>query len=359
MTTGRKYSADKFAAKFSHAATSGVVGDLVEYEVKAEVILRVVSTFTSSGTLTIQGRIQGSSTWTDIGTLDAGGDTDEFDIATFDFIRFNFTVAAGSTGEIVAAGFFKASSVAASAPATSFVPIDPETDLYIVDNFIFGGNSVSNVGPFGWAESVSGTAADILTIPPATEEESGTIKMICGTALANHRASLYCGIGVNGTGSWFFGGAYSYRYVTYVRYDSTSTFAGDGTDDFTTYNGFCNSVVHNGITDAANFYHRTNQSGGFWEFHSLKAGASETTTTSVAFALNQEYKLEIRFDVIATVPTLRAYIDGVLVATHITTIPDTVSNPFGLSHRIIRDDATATPRIMYLQRYAMLEKIKY
>lgn len=240
-----------------------------------------------------------------------------------------------------------------------YVPINPETDVFIVDNFTFGGASVSVTGPFGWAESVSGTSSNILTVPPATEDEAGIIQMICGTGTANNRASLYCGIGNNGTGSWFFGGGYSYRYVTYVRYDPTSTFAGDGTDDFTTYNGFGNSVTHSGLTNAAHFYHRTNQSGGFWEFHSLKASASETTTTSVAFALNQEYKLEVRYDVIATVPTLRAYIDDALVATHITTIPDTASNPFGISHRIIRDDATATPRIMYLQRYAMFERIKY
>lgn len=108
MGTGNKFHKDKLFAKFDHAATSGVVGQ-EEYECFGEVKLRVTSTFTSSGTLTIQGRIKHSDSWDTIGTLTSGGDSDSFDIDTYDYIRFNFTVASGSTGTIGASGFFKAS----------------------------------------------------------------------------------------------------------------------------------------------------------------------------------------------------------------------------------------------------------
>jgi hypothetical protein len=126
VTTGNKYSKDKFFTKIEHSASSGVVGE-AEYEVWGEVKLRVVSTFATSGTLTVQGRIHHSDTWEDIGTLTSGGDSDSFDIDSYDYIRFNFTVAAGSTGEIAASGFFKASASGAGAGATnSFTTIQPD-----------------------------------------------------------------------------------------------------------------------------------------------------------------------------------------------------------------------------------------
>jgi hypothetical protein len=113
--TGNKFHKDKLFAKISHTATSGVVGD-AEYEVLGEIKLSVATDFTTSGTLTVQGRIKHSSSWQTIGTLTSGGDFDTFDIDAYDFIRFNFTVTAGSTGEIAASGFFKA---AASGGATN------------------------------------------------------------------------------------------------------------------------------------------------------------------------------------------------------------------------------------------------
>jgi hypothetical protein len=115
----RKYGEDKLFLKISHSATSGVIGD-AEYEIFGENALRVVSTFATSGTLTVQGRIRHSSTWDNLGTLTSGGDTDEFDIGSYDYVRFNFTVAAGSTGEIAASGFFKASSAGGGGASNAF-----------------------------------------------------------------------------------------------------------------------------------------------------------------------------------------------------------------------------------------------
>ena len=115
----RKFGKDKLFTKINHAATSGVIGD-AEYQVHGENALRVATTFTSSGTLTIQGRIENSDTWDALGTLTSGGDTDEIDIGSYDYVRFNFTVAAGSTGEIAASGFFKGSSAGGGGATNSF-----------------------------------------------------------------------------------------------------------------------------------------------------------------------------------------------------------------------------------------------
>jgi hypothetical protein len=118
MSTGHKFHKDKLFAKFSHTASSGVVGE-AEYEVLGEIKLSVASTFTTSGTLTVQGRIKHSTSWQTVGTLTFGGDFDTLDIDAYDYIRFNFTVAAGSTGEIAASGFFKAASSGGGAAFTT------------------------------------------------------------------------------------------------------------------------------------------------------------------------------------------------------------------------------------------------
>ena len=123
MGTGKKFNKDKRMLNFTHTAASGVVGE-TEYEVFGEVKLSVATDFTTSGTLTVQGRIKDSTAWQSVGTLSADGDFDTFDIDAYDYIRFNFTVQAGSTGEIVASGFFKAS---ASTGSTSiFNTIQPD-----------------------------------------------------------------------------------------------------------------------------------------------------------------------------------------------------------------------------------------
>lgn len=118
MSTGNKFHKDKLFAKVEHTATTGVVGN-AEYEVLGEIKLSIATTFTTSGTLTLQGRIKHSSSWQNIGTLTSGGDFDTFDIDAYDFVRFNFTVAAGSTGEIAASGFFKAASAGSGAAFTT------------------------------------------------------------------------------------------------------------------------------------------------------------------------------------------------------------------------------------------------
>jgi len=144
MSTGNKYHKDKLFAKIVHTATSGVVGE-EEYEVLGEVLLSVATDFTTSGTLTVQGRIKHSTSWQTVGTLTSGGDFDTFDIDSYDFIRFNFTVAAGSSGEIAASGFFKASTAQnAFATVQADGGTNPQADFEAILSIVGGNNITTN-----------------------------------------------------------------------------------------------------------------------------------------------------------------------------------------------------------------------
>ena len=340
MTTGRKYSADKFAAKFSHAATSGVVGDLVEYEVKAEVILRVVSTFTSSGTLTIQGRIHGSSTWTDIGTLAAGGDTDEFDIATFDFIRFNFTVAAGSTGDIIAAGFFKASSAATT--GTSYTPPDPVTNVIYFDDFITPGGQ-SAMGPFCFQPGISGTGASTNSSPQTIPTRPGIIRLQAGTAAQTSYGGIYTGVTSNSNNATFlFSTDISHEYV-FDQYINNVTHA-DGL--FYVWSGFLDTINTSNARNGVYVYFDSSLSAN-WQFVTADRGTRTTTDTGVAATVGWA-KFDILVEDVASTLTATLKIDGVLAATNTTNIPTTSGEGTGIAHRIRKFDAVTTVRYLDL-----------
>lgn len=122
-----KFHKDKFFTRITHElSASGVIGEQ-QYEVLGENILRVVSNFTSSGVLAVEAKIKYSSTWDNLGTLIAGGDNEQFDISSYDFIRFNFTTPAGSSGEVGASGFFKGSTLSTSGAGFDLIQTDSGT----------------------------------------------------------------------------------------------------------------------------------------------------------------------------------------------------------------------------------------
>lgn len=339
MTTGRKYSADKFAAKFSHTATSGVVGALEEYEVKAEVILRVVSTFTSSGTLTIQGRIQGSSTWTDIGTLAAGGATDEFDIATFDFIRFNFTVAAGSTGDIIAAGFFKASSAATT--GTSYTPRNPVTDLDYFEDFITPGGQ-SAMGPFCFQPAISGSGASANSAT-SVGGRPGVIRLQAGTAAATSYSGIYSGFTTNSNNASLLfesGIVHVYKFYRYIN----NVDHADGL--FYTWDGFLDTLNTSNARNGVYLY-RDSSASSNWQFVTADRGTRTTTDTGVTAAVGWNV-FEIRVEDVAGTMTATLKIDDVLVATNTTNIPITANEGVGIAHRVRKFDSVTTLRYLDL-----------
>jgi hypothetical protein len=140
MVTLNKFHKDKFFTKIQHASSaSGVIG-LPEYEVFGENILRVVTDFTSSGILTLEARIKHSETWENLGTLLADGDSEEFNIGSYDYIRFNFTTPSGSSGQVGVSGFFKGS--ASSASGAGFNIIQPDAGTAPVSDST---NSILNI----------------------------------------------------------------------------------------------------------------------------------------------------------------------------------------------------------------------
>jgi hypothetical protein len=187
MTTGNKFSKDKFFTQFSHTATSGVVGQ-TEYEVWGEVKLRVVTTFTSSGTLTIQGRIHHSDSWEAIGTVASGGASESFDIDSFDYIRFNFTVAAGSTGEVAASGFFKASS-SGGAGGASFTTIQTDAGTNPV---AVGATDTLTLTSADSSITITGTSGtDTVDLAAAPADDTGAIQFNDAGSLGGDDTELF------------------------------------------------------------------------------------------------------------------------------------------------------------------------
>jgi len=126
------------------SGASGVIG--AEQKLNGEKQLRAVCTFTTSGVLVAQGRIEGSDNWTTLQTFTFGGDDDTIDVSTYDYIRFNFTTPAGSAGSVVSSGFFRTPTVA---DAFSTVQADsgtnPVADLASILS-VLGGNNIATVG---------------------------------------------------------------------------------------------------------------------------------------------------------------------------------------------------------------------
>jgi len=154
MVTLNKFHKDKFFTKIQHASSaSGVIG-LPEYEVFGENTLRVVTDFTSSGILTLEARIKHSETWENLGTLLADGDSEEFDIGSYDYIRFNFTTPSGSSGQVGVSGFFKGS--ASSASGAGFNLIQPDAGTAPVSDST---NSILNITSSDGSILVGGDSA--------------------------------------------------------------------------------------------------------------------------------------------------------------------------------------------------------
>ena len=126
------------------SGTSGVIG--LEQKLSGEKQIRVESTFTGSGVLSVQGRIEGGTTWTELQTLTAGGDIDTADVSSYDYIRFNFTTPAGSAGSVVSSGFFREVTVA---DAFSTIQGDSGTNPVALNASILsilGGNNITTEG---------------------------------------------------------------------------------------------------------------------------------------------------------------------------------------------------------------------
>jgi hypothetical protein len=114
---GMRSQGQKQTLVLDHAnGASGAIGQ--EQKLSGEKQLRIESDFATSGVLAVQGRIEGSTTWTTLQTLAADGEIDTADVSTYDYIRFNFTTPAGSAGSIVSSGFFRSAAATAAAFTT-------------------------------------------------------------------------------------------------------------------------------------------------------------------------------------------------------------------------------------------------
>lgn len=241
-------------------------------------------------------------------------------------------------------------------PVYNFGPggtLEPDTDVDIIDNLIWGGTSVVNAGTLSFSESVSGTGADAYSTNIGVEGDTGSIIGICGSGGVNNRLSLYTGIvlGILSNRGVFFFGTNTYTYTFFAEVNSLGT---STTDEYYTAHGFGDNLSHLTSTNGAWFEYGVGRSVN-WEFRTSKAGVATSIDTGIPVVADTLYKFKIVVQDVDGTLTAYGYIDDILVATSTTNIPNTNSNSVGLIHKIIRQTATSTDRDFKLRKYIRLQ----
>ncbi len=137
----------------------------------------------------------------------------------------------------------------------------------------------------------------------------------------------------NGITQYVFGGGaasleFSLRLTTAIS---------DGTDSYDVWAGFADTTGGSAQTDGAYFLYDHNTSAN-WQVVTAKAGTRTTTASSVAAANGTWVKF--RIDINAACTSIAFYMDGSLVATHTTNLPDTTSNNSGIMFGILKSLGT-------------------
>lgn len=200
-------------------------------------------------------------------------------------------------------------------------------------DFIFGSDTAPwDVGASGVSAAISSNNYGV----DSTEKAIGVIGISTGTD-TNGRCSIH-----RGPSQIFFG---NHGNALVIRYRAALSAVSDGTDTYTMYLGFGDSGGSSGDNnDGAYFRYTHSVNGGEFEAVTAKAGSRTATDTNVAAATT--YKIfEIRVNAAGNSVTF--YIDGSLVATNTTNIPDTSSNYCGFLAKIEKSAGT-TARLLYI-----------
>lgn len=97
-------ASQKHNCKITIPASTGVKGQ-DKFPVHIETKLRTIVKSVGGGcTILVQGTIEGSDDWTTITTIVGPSTGVVSDISTYDYVRYNVSVA-GGTGELISSGF--------------------------------------------------------------------------------------------------------------------------------------------------------------------------------------------------------------------------------------------------------------
>jgi hypothetical protein len=208
-----------------------------------------------------------------------------------------------------------------------------DTTYFEQQDFIFS----TDTAP--WDVQASGASAAISSVAygvDSTEKAFGVIQLSTGSDTTGR-----CSI-ARGPSQIFFG---NHGSALVLRYRVALSALSDGTDTYTAYIGFGDGGGAGGDNnDGAYFRYTHSVNSGEFEAVTAKGGARTATDTNVAAATTYKI-LEIRVNAAGNSVTF--YIDGALVATNTTNIPDTISNLCGFLVKIEKSAGT-TARILYI-----------
>ena len=150
----------------------------------------------------------------------------------------------------------------------------------------------------------------------------------------------------NGTSQYVFGGGavsleFSARLTTAVP---------DGTETYALWMGFHDNTSANTATDGAYFLLTSASSN--WQTITAKAGTRTSNTLSTGPTVNTWQKF--RIDINAACTSIAFYIDGTLVQTHTTNLPDATTNNCAIMFDILKSLGT-TARIFQVDYVRMTQ----
>jgi hypothetical protein len=216
---------------------------------------------------------------------------------------------------------------------------DPDWDIGIVsanqyclaDDFTYGTVGTSTGFWTVNGSNVSQVGAQAVNRPGVLQFT--TAASATGTAFIHNGVSAYV----------FGGGAVSLEWSARL-----TTAVPDGTETYALWMGFHDTTSANTATDGA--YFLLTSASANWQTVTAKAGTRTSNTLSTGPTVNTWQKF--RIDINAACTSIAFYIDGTLVQTHTTNLPDTTSNNCGIMFDILKSLGT-TARIFQVDYVKM------
>jgi hypothetical protein len=219
---------------------------------------------------------------------------------------------------------------------------DPAWDIGLVsanqyclaDDFTYG--TVGTSTGFWTVNGANVTQAGAQAVNRPGVLQFTTAASATGTAFIHNGISTYV----------FGGGAVSLEFSARL-----TTVVPDGTETYALWMGFHDNTSANTATDGA--YFLLTSASANWQTVTAKASTRTSNTTTVGPTVNTWQKF--RIDINAACTSITFYIDGTLVATHTTNLPDTTSNNSGVMFNILKSLGT-TARIFQVDYVKMSQQ---
>lgn len=221
--------------------------------------------------------------------------------------------------------------------ATSGSSLDPETTIDVLD-FMLNDGSIADSGPFNFRNLFNGIGSGVVARINTDSRQAGGYTFNCGTGAVNNRAGIYTGAIYK---QYFFDGNCKQTFTTYTSINDLGTL---GTDERQDSWGWGDNYLFSEHSNGVYFYRFNPEASGNIQFVAALGGVRTKIDTGFAPTVNVPFKIHIEVESIASVLTATAWINDVMVPTPITTnIPNSAANGCGITCRVLRKNATATP----------------